>query len=378
MLMVIDAVRSAGAGAALYSRVLGGAGVVRLWWRCLGMLRALHTAVGRGCAWVVAGCGRMDLADPSGRLATRRPIGAGKFGSIFSETKGPQANRFRRRKTLTPVSGPPRILRDSFSRNLAWVLLLISLCTPDAKGACLDWSRSVGRPDHSAVYTGMLGEHPVRIMLHLDVATGHFDGAYGYNDQPVVLILTGDMLPEGVGAELDERDPQGHLTGHFTLRFFRPRPAGEDLAAYDKEDRNTCEYLTGSWRSLSGNKKRKVALFPDGEIDPVYDEEREMNEVTAYKLRRAMLDSNRKSFASLLRYPFTKNSGRWVVGVWNNPEEVVKNYNKIIPFSKKQIKDAVPHILQTSQDTSQFMNGSVFITHGKVTLICGGRCPVLP
>lgn len=261
-------------------------------------------------------------------------------------------------------------------RNLGWVLLLMMLCAPSAKGACLDWSQSVGRPDHSLVYAGKLGDRPIRMMLHLYTANERFDGAYGYNNQPKMLILTGSMLPGGVGVDLDERDAQGHVTGHFSLKFFRPRPARED-PVYQKYP-SKCDDLTGSWQSSSGNEAHDVAVHLDGETVPADDKKRELNETTAYKLREAMLSNNRKAFASLLRYPFYQNSGRWVVGVWHNPEEVIKNYDKIIPFSHNEIRDSVPHVLQTSLDTSQFMNRSVYITHGKVTRICSGACPVIP
>jgi GH24 family phage-related lysozyme (muramidase) len=271
-------------------------------------------------------------------------------------------------------------------------LLLTILCVPSARGACLDWSHIVGNgnSDNRLIYFGTVGDHPIQMMLHLDVVTGHFDGAYGYNDQPGMLSLSGNMQPGGVGVDLDERDAQGHVTGHFSLGFFHNRRSWEDPRTYDKYS-NKCEALTGSWRSTSGNKTQDVALLGNGEIVPAYDREREMNEITAYKLRRAMLDKNRQAFASLLSYPFYTNGFNRYGGVlhlnektWNNPEDVMNNYDKIInydkmePFSYKEIIEAVPHALQTSVDGSQFMNGSVYLTHGKVTRICSGRCPVIP
>ena len=266
-------------------------------------------------------------------------------------------------------------------------LVLTTLSVSSAKGACLDWSRNVGRPDHSLVYAGKLGNHPIRMMLHLDVATGHFEGAYGYNDQPGTLALSGSMRPGGVGADLDERDAQGRVTGHFSLGFLHLRRP-EDSRTYDKYS-DKCDTLTGGWQSSSGKETRDVAVRVDGEIDPAQDKERQMNDITAYKLRKAMLDKNKQSFASLLRYPFYTNGFYRTGGVihltrevWNYPENIIKNYDKMInyqrmePFSYEQVRDAVPHFLTPAG--SVFMNGSVFIEHGKVTRICAGSCPVDP
>jgi hypothetical protein len=185
------------------------------------------------------------------------------------------------------------------------------------------------------------------------------------------------MRPGRDGLDLDERDEQGHVTGHFSLRFFHRRPAWENLDHYEKYPAK-CFYLTGSWRSSKETEARDVVLQMNGETNPSDDSERELNEIAAYKLRRAMLENNRKAFASLLRYPFYQESGLQVVSVWNSPEEVANNYGKIMHFSYHEIYSSVPHFLQTSSLGSQFMNGSIFIVHGRVTRMCDGACSVKP
>lgn len=263
------------------------------------------------------------------------------------------------------------------SRLPALTLLLLLSVTP-ASAACLNWSWLASNPSYRLVYEGTLGDHPIRMMLHLDSSTGRFDGAYGYSDQPEMLSLIGSMQPKSAGTDLDERDEKDQVTGHFTLSFFHPHPAWESQENYEKENKDTCSFLTGSWQSSSGNKSFKVVLEEVGDTVLENDSEREMNEGAAYKLRKAMLENDRNTFASLLQYPFHSESDRQKISVWKSPEDVIKNYDNIVPFSHKQIRASVPHALQTSATGSQFMNRSIYLAHGKVTRICAEACPVIP
>lgn len=267
--------------------------------------------------------------------------------------------------------------RYVMARSLTAGFLLMLLCTQSGKAACRDWSRHIGRVSYSTIYQGKIGDHPARVRLHLVVVTGRFDGVYGYNDQPGVLILTGTMQPGGVGIDLVERDELGHVTGYFRLTFLHhPPPSWNKNGRFPSED---CEDLTGNWRSASGNETQEVTIHSVGELNPAYDEQRERNEVTAYKLREAMLNGDRKSFASLLHYPFHMDYvSQMGSSTWNTRGDVVKSYDNMIPFSRDQIRDSVPHILETVGPRSFFMNGSVYITNGKVNLICDGACPVIP
>jgi len=282
------------------------------------------------------------------------------------------------------TGGWAEFMKAMTARTPALVLLLMTFFVSSARGACLNWVQTVGNSHSRLTYVGMLGNHPIRMMLHLDVATGHFDGAYGYNDQPGMLALTGSMRSGGVEVDLDERDKQGLVTGHFSLRFFEPRAAGEDPAIYKKYP-TKCSALTGSWRSSSKNEMRDVGLHADGMTDPADDQERELNEATAYKLRQAMLNNNKHAFASLLKYPFYTNGFYRTGGAlhlvnktYRSPEEVINYYDGIIHFSYKEIRDAVPHVLDTYPGGSNFMSRSVDLTDGRVTRICAGACPIDP
>lgn len=259
----------------------------------------------------------------------------------------------------------------------ALILLLLRSVTP-ASAACLNWPWMAANPDYRLIYEGTVDGHPIRMMLHLDISTGRLDGIYGYNDQPNTLVLAGSMQPNSIGIDLDERDKKDAVTGHFNLKFFHQRPVWESEENYKKESKDSCGFLTGKWESPSRNKSFDVSLQQNGVSIPGDDNKREMNEVTAYKLRKAMLDDDRKVFALLLQYPFHSESGHQIVSTWNSPEDVIKNYRNIVHFSFKQIKTSVPHVLQTSGARSQFMNRSIYLENGKVTRICEEACPVMP
>ena len=259
------------------------------------------------------------------------------------------------------------------SRCLAMILLMTLVVAPSARGACLNWAHYVGAPSHNLLYAGTLGDHPIRMTLHLDSETNHFAGAYGYNDQPDTLQLTGDLRPGGEGVDLVEHDQQGHETGRFDLQIFRPRRFGEV-----RDPLPGCDNLAGTWQPMKGGKSLKVALDLDGDWDPKDNQAQQLNDGTAYKLRRAMLNKDSAAFASLLRYPFYSERGLGVVSVWNGPHDVVDHYNDIVLFPEKAIREAVPHFLAGGGAKSIFMNRSVYIVHGEVTRICEAACPVVP
>lgn len=257
-------------------------------------------------------------------------------------------------------------------RLLACALLFI--ITHKVNAACENWSAGMGRLDQSLIFPGSVGGHPVRMMLHYDSATNSFDGAYGYSNQPDVLRLTGYMSKGDAGLYLTEQGRSGRITGYFRLMFMRPREPWESAKSYARTMKESgCSFLTGTWISPSGKRIESVSFHQDGVIDPRFDKRRKVNEVVAYKLRSAMLNGDKKLFASLLDYPFYSENDMQIPTKWNTPSDVVKNYKKIVQFSNDTIRNAVPHILETAVKTV-FMNGSIFIKDGKVTRICDEAC----
>lgn len=287
---------------------------------------------------------------------------------------------------------PIPIAAKMVARSLLLGLPLM-LCLSSARGACLHWAEQLGKPDESVSYGGYLGSHPIRMMLHLDVATGRFDGAYGYYDRPGVLKLVGCMRADGIGADLEELNAQGRVTGVFSLAFFWPHVYpysgsgwGNHLDFYEKHIRNQpsgCSALTGVWQTEPWDKKppgQLVILASGPTIDPANNRARLENEATAYKFVQALQHNDRKKVASLLHYPLHSGFNK----TWETPASVLKNYDKIMSFIKvfvtnDQVKSlAVPHFLITSNSgVTGFMNGSVYLYDGKITWICAGRCPVM-
>lgn len=260
--------------------------------------------------------------------------------------------------------------------------IALSLIPKNAAATCLnaDWSHGIGRPDHGAIYFGTIGTHAVRMMLHLDAATGRLDGVYGYNDQPEELTLTGNLRADGTGADLNEHDTQGRVTGHFSLNFIEHREPWEDPIQY-KRSRGKflqkCDAPLGTWWVAPGSAPLKVVLHRNGEWTPAYDGEEQLDEVAAFKLRKAMLEGNRRAFASLLKYPFYTTNERGSVTTWSNREEVIKHYDDIVPMWPDALRNAVPHVLESGPTGAIFMGGSIYLSHGKVTMMCDGRCPVV-
>jgi hypothetical protein len=211
------------------------------------------------------------------------------------------------------------------------------------------------------------------MLLHLDGDTSRFTGAYGYSDQPSTLALTGSLRPGGAGIDLVEDDQKGRETGRFELEIFRASRFGETSNPLPG-----CDNLAGEWLPMRGGKASPVSLHLDSELDPAYDQWQRLNDETAYILRRAMLEKDAVTFASLLRYPFFSERGLGVVSVWKSPQEVVMHYKDIVLFPKEAIRNAVPHFLASGADQSTFMNRSVTIYQGKVIRVCEAACPVIP
>lgn len=263
---------------------------------------------------------------------------------------------------------------------------LLLLFASYARGACLHWEKVVDRPGDSTVYAGALGDHQIRMMLHLNVTTGLVDGTYGYSDERGVLMLTGYMRPAGDGADFVERNEEGRVTGNLSVAFFQPRSnwggSWEFFKSGMKQSPSECSFLTGIWQPepWDGNPGQLVSLQYVGSIDPSNNAARLKNEATAYEFMQAVLHGDKKKIVSLLHYPFHSydNSRKGQrTKTWTTPESVLKNYGKLIKLNKYQ-RRAVPHMLFTSSGMTEFMNRSVYIYDGKITWICDGACPVMP
>jgi hypothetical protein len=240
-----------------------------------------------------------------------------------------------------------------------------------AMAACteVDWRNRLGRPENGAIYQGSINNRPIRMMLHLDPRSGSIDGVYGYSDQPGTLLLTGTLRPNGSGADLDERDMSGKVTGHFNLEFT------EQVPGYNPQYPLTCEAPMGLWRAASLRNELKVKLGRDGEWIPGNEGEEIVDEAVAFKLRNAILQENRRSFAALLNYPFYVLTYPENFKKFATAEDVIKHYDDIVTMPHEEVLESVPHVLGAHSGSAYFLRNSVYLSNGKVKMICVGSCP---
>jgi hypothetical protein len=264
--------------------------------------------------------------------------------------------------------------RSKRSLMFLMVILPTILIGRTATASCTkaDWRNGLGRPEHSAIYHGTINSRPIRMMLHLDPKSGSIDGVYGYSDQPGTLLLAGTLRSDGSSADLDERDASGKITGHFTLKFTQQVPG------YNQKYPLTCEAPIGIWQaaSTSNSPKLKVELGRDGESVPGNEGEEADDEAAAFKLRNAILQKNRKSFAALLNYPFFVVSYPETFKKFATPEDVIKHYDEVMTMPLEEVRDSVPHVLGADSGAAYYLRGSVYLSNGKVKMICEGTCPV--
>lgn len=259
-------------------------------------------------------------------------------------------------------------------RFLVSILLAIFIARA-AMATCTqaDWRHGLGRSEHSAIYHGTINNQPIRMMLHLDPKLGSIDGVYGYSNQSGTLLLTGTLRPDGSGADLDERDASGKVTGRFALEFTQQVP-GYSLEMLKKYPLR-CDAPVGIWRAAPTGNALEVKLARDGESIPGNEAEERVDEAAAFKLRNAILQKNRKSFAALLNYPFYLMTYPETFRKFATPEDVIKHYDEIVTMPLEEVSDSVPHVLGAASGSAYFLRGSVYLSGGKVKMICEGTCP---
>lgn len=269
--------------------------------------------------------------------------------------------------------------RRAFGISGKWICFIVfALFAENALATCTpeDWLHGLGRPEHGAIYVGVIGSHPVRVMLRLDPATGHLDGVYGYSGQPGLLKLTGTLRADAAGADLDEQDSRGHSTGNIRLSFAEHLEPGQDPVLAKKYPAR-CDAPVGTWRSLSANESLRIGLHRDGEWVAGNENEEQMDDIVALKLQRALLAKDRSAFAALLQYPFYTVGFRSGAHAWSRPDDVIKHYAEIMRMTDIDVRKAVPHLLAADKTGAAYISGSVYLSHGKVTMMCEGRCPIV-
>lgn len=263
----------------------------------------------------------------------------------------------------------------------AALVLLGLLHSSPAKSGCPNWSDVNVNGSSSWIYRGSVGDRAIRMALRLDPTSETLSGTYGYNNEPGVLSVSGAISADGETASLDESDSDGQKTGHFTLNFIYPTWQ----EGWDRDGKRSswnCMFMAGTWQGQVSSRSAKVTLNRVNPLSSDSNEElaRKKNEDAAYQLQQAVLRNDPVKFASLLNYPFLTQSvvnHQTVWKEWGSPEDVIKNYKKIMVLRAEDMRNAVPHELETAFGTSAFMGTYACITDGKFVRICDGgcRCP---
>lgn len=279
---------------------------------------------------------------------------------------------------------PENFTQRSYLGSLLGLFLLSLVYAFPAHGQCVHWyytpgerfNNGLGAPSNLRIFSGSVGEQQIRMSLHYDVATRTIEGFYGYSDQPGTLTLHGEMLPSRNGMNLVERDAQGKVTGHFSLVFTYPSGPNYDAASVKKHISDyDCSYVKGSWHPASDNRSLQVELWSSGEQTQADQQARKLNDEAAYKVQMALLNNNKKSFASLLKYPFcTSRFGRGRT-LWKSPEDVIAHYKQISRLAAPAyLHEGVPHAIDTHGKISDWMGDTMEFEDGKVKSMCDGSC----
>jgi hypothetical protein len=273
----------------------------------------------------------------------------------------------------TWLSAPSQFLLTFFLASL--------LHAEPSKSGCPNWSDINVNGSSAWIYGGSLASRPIRMSLRFDPASRALTGSYGYNNEPGALQVSGEISADGESARLVERDSGGQFTGQFELAFVYPTwQEGWDRQG-KKSDWN-CMFMTGTWKDPVGAHPSKVVLQRINPLSSRPEDElaREKNEIAAYQFQQAVIHGDRERFAALLKYPFltqkiVNHQALW--REWDSPEEVIKNYQRIMILTVDEVRKAVPHELETDVGTSSFMGTYACITDGKFVQICDGgcRCP---
>jgi hypothetical protein len=161
--------------------------------------------------------------------AQETPIGKPPWACRLATTNGWNVDEFYAAVCVNDLG------RGKSVRRLLLILLIALLGIESASAQCTNWVQFAGRADLRVVFQGTVGDRPVRMMLHLNKATGQEE------------------------------------------------------------------------------KSLNVSLHVAGELNLANDAHRQLNDVAALKLRKAMLET----FSSLLDYPLIsedRNHQQWFFG----------------------------------------------------------------
>ncbi|WP_343819398.1 hypothetical protein ISN75_03515 [Dyella marensis] len=229
-----------------------------------------------------------------------------------------------------------------------------------ASASCL--SNPLFAHDH-VVYAGEVGNRQIRLTLQFDALSQQVSGMYG---------ISGDSISHDIPSQPDGEAVTIHIAGKNGRSDQLRLRAVDSLAAIHSPDANGCLELDGVYLR-NGLAEEDVKLLRVTAIKSEYDADRKANEAVALRFQRALIARDKQIVASLLIYPFFSQYGR-KTSVWKDAGEVVKHYDEAIQFDAPALRKAVPFLLESRWNKSEFFDGAVCLSEQKVEQMCIGPC----
>jgi hypothetical protein len=256
---------------------------------------------------------------------------------------------------------------------VAALIAMLSINVP-AFASCKNWKQLVPGEGNGLIYAGTVGDRHTRAFFVLDELTGKMSGEIGFNDDADSLVMKGRMSQDLEGAELTAETVNGEVIADLHLTYSRWRQPWESANAFAHDSKQTCEFVVGKWVTRSSKKSYELRLQSAGTMSRKFVAQEKINEKTAVLLRSALLRDDKKGVAALLEYPFHSEFGNQLSKVWQSPEDVISHYKEVIQIPNQEVRESVPHVLQTGGAESIFVDGHIQLTDGIVTRICQEAC----
>lgn len=250
------------------------------------------------------------------------------------------------------------------------ISVLLCLVAPVAHSACHSFTAIDVPASKPVVYQGSVGDQKVRIALWVSGGR-RAEGFGGYAASEDQVGLDGTFAKDDDSLVLRETDSAGKSEGTFKLKFDVPvglYDDGRDLAAYD------CSYLVGTWVGRGDRNPRVVILNRDARLNEAYKAERELNERAAFLMQAAILRGRSQDLEPLLAYPVSTQGITRGGQSWDDASDLKRDFKALVSAKRGDATSAVAHALLSGPASTYFWDGSVCLSHGRITQICRSGC----
>ena len=217
-------------------------------------------------------------------------------------------------------------------------LLFLILLPVSSRAVCTD---QIWKPGWSWTYDGVVG--PNRVRFELMQTDGNVTGYYFYASQLKEIRLTG-TIADGKQIRLQESGINGEPEAEINGEFAEKDPRGQ------LKGQLTCDIIVGTWKKADGSEKlpiflRTIVSLPDPHghryrVAGANDDET-INRA-AERFRKAVMDGDKETVASLIRYPITVYVDQREMKI-ENREQMTANYDAIFtPGYRTAIENSIP------------------------------------